>query len=122
MTWIALLVAGVAGGSLLLRRAIKIPVRTARELLDQGALLVDVRTEPEFERAHLPSAVNLPLTEIAIDLPKRIPDRNQPILLHCQVGMRSGIARKKLRALGYKKAFSIGGYERAARILATEKN
>ena len=107
---------------MLLRRAGKIRVKTARQLLNKGALLVDVRTEPEFARVHLPTAINFPLNEIAIDLPKHVPDRNQTILLHCQVGMRSGIARKKLRALGYTNAHSIGAYHRAERIVAADKN
>jgi phage shock protein E len=122
MNWVGLLIAGLlAGGALAMRKAGNISVREARELLGKGALVVDVRTEPEFARGHLPKAANIPLNEIDIVLPKKFPDRNRAVLLHCQVGLRSGIAKKKLRAIGYQNAFSLGGYERAAKIVNETK-
>jgi rhodanese-related sulfurtransferase len=39
------------------------------------------------------------------------------ILLHCQSGMRSGVAKKKLNALGYSNAYNLGSYGRAAEIV-----
>jgi rhodanese-related sulfurtransferase len=50
-------------------------------------------------------------------LPRRVRDKNQALLLHCQSGMRSGVAKKKLKALGYANAFNLGSYGRAAQIV-----
>jgi len=67
--------------------------------LKSGALLVDVRTASEFNSGHLPDAINFPLDEIEVKLPRRVKDKNQAVLLHCQSGMRSGVAMKQLKSL-----------------------
>ena len=57
------------------------------------------------------------LDDIEVSLPRRVRDKNQALLLHCQSGMRSGVAKKKLKALGYANAFNLGSYGRAAQIV-----
>lgn len=105
---------------LLLRRAELIGFKAAREYIEDGALLVDVRTPSEFESSHLHNAVNMPLSGIDMLLPARIHDRNRVLLLHCESGIRSGIARRKAIALGYSKAFNLGSYSRAEQILSAK--
>ena len=75
-----------------------------------------MRTAGEFGSGHLPNTINLPLDEIESSLPRRVKDKNQVILLHCQSGMRSGVAKKKLNGLGYANAFNLGSYGRAEQI------
>ena len=101
----------------LLKRRGQISVTDARAQLKAGALLVDVRTPAEFNSGHLPDAINLPLDQIETKLPQRQKDKNQAILLHCQSGMRSGMAMKKLKSAGYANVFNLGSYGRAARIV-----
>ncbi len=98
----------------LLKRAGRISLADAREHLSNGALLIDVRTAGEFVSGHLPRAINLPVNEIDAILPRRVPDKSQVLLLHCQSGMRSGIAKRKVKALGYANVFNLGSYARAA--------
>lgn len=98
------------------KRRGKISEKDARTHLNNGALLVDVRTPSEFNSGHLPDAINLPLDEIEEKLPRRLKDKNQPLLLHCQSGMRSGLAMNKLKSLGYANVFNLGSYGRAARM------
>jgi phage shock protein E len=98
------------------RRRGLIGARSAQELLKTGAMIIDVRTTAEFAAGHLSGALNLPLDRIESDLPRRIPDRGQALLLHCASGMRSSVAKSKLRALGYEKAFNLGSFQRASRI------
>jgi phage shock protein E len=88
--------------------------------LRNGALLIDVRTGAEFASGHLPDAINLPLDEIETELPRRVRDKSQVLLLHCQSGVRGGVAKKKLNALGYTNAFNLGSYGRAERILGAK--
>jgi phage shock protein E len=119
MNWVfALIFAAVVVASYIIKRADQISPKDALAHLRNGALVIDVRSPGEFNSAHLPNAINLPLGEIETALPRRIKDRNQVLLLHCQSGMRSGMAMKKLRILGYANAFNLGSYGRAKRILS----
>ncbi len=89
----------------------------ARQWLSQGAVVIDVRTESEFRQGHLARAVNIPLDRLRVDIGRHAPNHEQPLLLHCLSGTRSGIARGTLRRMGYSKVFNLGSYHRAARIL-----
>jgi phage shock protein E len=100
-----------------LRHRGQISAKDARAQLKDGALLVDVRTPAEFNSGHLPDAINFPLDEIEVKLPRRVKDKNQAMLLHCQSGMRSGMAMQKLKSLGYANVFNLGSYGRAARMV-----
>ena len=119
MNWWDILIAfGIVAAFLIYRRSGLISVTDARELLKKGALVIDVRTAGEFVAGHLPVAVNLPLSEIESNWNRRIKDKNQALLLHCQSGARSGAAKKKLVALGCPNTYNMGGYGRAARIVS----
>jgi rhodanese-related sulfurtransferase len=102
---------------LLLKRMGKISSRAAAAYLRGGALVMDVRSAGEFTARHLPKAVNLPLSEIDTAIGRRVKSKDQVVLLYCQSGVRSGEARRKLRAMGYEHAFNLGSYRRAERIL-----
>ncbi len=85
--------------------------------LQQGARVIDVRTPNEFARGHLPMAMNLPLDELADRLPREIPDRNTPLLLHCASGARSAAGKRVATDLGYRTVRNLGSYNRAATAL-----
>ena len=101
----------------LLQRSGQISPKKARTYLENGALVIDVRTAAEYNSGHLPNAIHLPVQEIEVALPRRVQDKNKPLLLYCQSGMRSGMAKKKLQGLGYVHAYNLGSYGRAARTL-----
>ncbi|MBW4026811.1 rhodanese-like domain-containing protein [Acidipila rosea] len=118
MNWtIAFILLAVVVAIYFLKRAGQISDKEALAHLNNGALVIDVRSPGEFSSGHLPAAINLPLNEIEASLPRRVKDKNQVLLLHCQSGMRSGVAEKKLKALGYTRTFNLGSYGRAARIV-----
>lgn len=118
MNWTTLIVfVIVAIAYIFLKRSGQISAKDALACLKSGALIVDVRTPAEFTSRHLPNALNFSVDQIETTLPRRIKDKNQPILLHCETGTRSGAAKRKLIAMGYTKAFNLGSYGRAARIL-----
>jgi len=100
-----------------LRRAGLISAHAAREHLKKGVLVIDVRTPGEYAAGHLPNAIHLPLGGIETSLPKLVPDKNAVLLLHCQSGARSGMAKRKLQAKGYAQAFNLGSLARAGRIV-----
>jgi phage shock protein E len=118
MNWTAVcIILAVFLAVFLLKRVSQISSKEALAHLKSGALLIDVRTPSEFSAGHLPSAINIPLDQIETALPRRVTDKSQVLLLHCQSGMRSGLANKKLKALGYSNAFNVGSYGRAAEIV-----
>lgn len=73
-------------------------------------LLVDVRTEGEYNAGHIPTAINVPYQVIGRRLPEAEGD---PILIvYCQSGRRSGIAFQTLRRAGYERIVDFGGIVR----------
>jgi phage shock protein E len=118
MNWKAVvIVAIIAAVFFFLKRAGQISANDAQEHLKDKAMVIDVRTAGEFSSGHLSTAINIPLDEIEVTLPKLEQDKNQVLLLHCQSGMRSGIAVKKLKALGYTNASNLGSLARAKEIV-----
>jgi phage shock protein E len=117
VTWIV--IAGAVVAFLLLKRLTLVTPATAREWLNKGALVVDVRSEGEFQQRHLPQAINIPLGSLGDEIARRAPDKQQAILLHCLSGTRSGMAKAKLKQMGYRNVFNLGSYGRAAGILGS---
>jgi rhodanese-related sulfurtransferase len=120
MSWtevaaIALIVALV----LVLKRIGRVSSRAAARFLRGGALVMDVRSAGEFTAGHLPRAVNLPLSEIESAISRKLKSKDEVVLLYCQSGARSNEARRKLRAMGYERAFNLGSYKRAQRIIGS---
>lgn len=61
------------------------------EYLQNGALIIDVRTPAEFNDGHADGSVNIPLSEVASQI-KKIKKYNKPIITCCRSGARSGTA------------------------------
>ena len=116
----AIIIVIVLAALILIRRAGQISTKEALAHLKNGALVIDVRTPSEYSSDHLPSALNIPLNQIETTLPCRVKDKSLVLLLHCQSGIRSGLAKRKLKALGYSNAFNLGSYDRAANIVGNE--
>ena len=74
-----------------------------------GYILLDVRTQAEFEQAHIPGAVCIPNETIGTDEIPALPDKNQLILVYCRSGNRSKQAAEKLAQLGYTNIVEFGG-------------
>ena len=80
----------------------------ARQLVERGAQLVDVRNPLEHQHGALPGSVNIPLPLIQQAL-KRL-DRQTPVLLYCNSGQRSGMAKQLLDACGFMVVHNLGSY------------
>ena len=116
VTW--LVIGGVVAAFLLLKRLTLVGPAAARDWLNKGALVIDVRSEGEFQERHLPGAINIPLGQLREEIARRAPDKEQPLLLHCLSGGRSGMGKSALKRLGYRNVFNLGSYGRAEKILA----
>lgn len=80
----------------------------ARCLVELGAQLVDVRNPHEYRRNAIPGSINIPLPVIQQAL-KRL-DRQSPVLLYCNSGQRSGMAKRLLEACGFPVVHNLGSY------------
>jgi rhodanese-related sulfurtransferase len=81
----------------------------ARALLKTGAQLVDVRNPHEYRKhGALPGSVNIPLPVIQQGM-KQL-DRKTPVLLYCNSGQRSGLAKRLLEACGFSIVHNLGSY------------
>jgi rhodanese-related sulfurtransferase len=71
----------------------------ARELLAQGAQLVDVRADHEWEAGRIEGAAHVPLAELAQRADEL--DRERPVVLYCRGGNRSSMAAEALAEAGF---------------------
>lgn len=84
----------------------------AKARLDENPalLLLDVRTQEEYDGGHIPGAVCLPNEEITADMPIAF-DKSAEILVYCRSGRRSAEAAEKLKKMGYTNVSDIGGLQ-----------
>lgn len=78
----------------------------ARELVSNGAQLVDVRTPGEFAGGAIPGAKNIPVDQLSGRLSEL--DRAKPVVLYCRSGGRSASAAGLLKASGFENVFDLG--------------
>ena len=83
----------------------------AKALMDSesGYIIIDARTQEEYDQGHIPGAILIPEYEIADRSEKELPDKEQLILVYCRSGRRSKIAAEKLVKLGYSNVKEFGG-------------
>jgi phage shock protein E len=87
---------------------------TAKKLIAEGAVVLDVRSPQEFSGEHLPTATNLPVAEV----PQRLAevekltggDKAKPVVVYCGAGGRAQKAKVELEAAGYTNVVNGGGY------------
>ena len=82
-------------------------VTKAWGMIHDKAMLIDVRTEREFVFGSLDTAVNIPLSNMLNMNLKHI-NFNKPIVVYCQSGARSGMARRVLLKRGFTNVHNGG--------------
>lgn len=89
----------------------KITAAEAKAMIDGGEELVvlDVRTQEEYNEGHIENAMLIPDTEISAKAPTVLADLDQTILVYCRTGRRSAEAAKKLVDIGYTNIYDFGG-------------
>jgi rhodanese-related sulfurtransferase len=78
----------------------------AKQIIDSGAQVIDVRTKVEYEAGHIPSSRHIPIADIQGE--SATLDREAPVILYCRSGNRSGPAAEAFAASGWD-AHSIDG-------------
>lgn len=89
----------------------KITPEQAKEMMDQNkeVIILDVRTEEEFNSGHIPGAILIPDTEIGSKAEELLTDKGATLLVYCRSGRRSALAAKALQELGYQYIYDFGG-------------
>ncbi len=80
-------------------------------------LVIDVRTEAEWNNGHLEGAVLIPYDVIGEKIGTVAKDKSKPIYVYCRTGSRSQIAKEALERLGYKNVKNLGSLEDAAKTM-----
>ena len=83
----------------------------AKALMDSESdyIIIDARTQEEYDEGHIPGAILIPEYEIAERAERELPDKKQLILVYCRSGRRSKIAAEELVKLGYTNVKEFGG-------------
>ena len=90
---------------------VNITAEEAKEIMDteDGYIILDVRTQEEYDQGHIPGAVLIPDTEIEAKAEEVLTDKKQLLLVYCRSGRRSKLAAEALVELGYTNIKEFGG-------------
>lgn len=86
------------------------------ELINNGAMIVDVRTKGEYAGGHVKGSVNIPLDQLRSNL-KKFKSKEQPIITCCASGMRSASAKGILKSAGYTNVHNGGSWSSVNRFV-----
>ena len=84
---------------------------TAKKLIKDGAVLIDVRSAEEFAKGHISDAKNIYYVEIDKAIASVVPNKSTPIVLYCSMAKRSTQALQRLLEMGYTKVYNLGSMD-----------
>ncbi len=89
----------------------QIGMQEAKDIMDseEGYIIMDARSQDEFDQGHIPGAIVLPHTEVREKAEELLPNKDQKILVYCRSGNRSKQASQVLVELGYTNVIEFGG-------------
>jgi phage shock protein E len=79
-------------------------------MIDNGALLVDVRSKEEFSEGHVDGAINIPWDQTDALLFAIGNDKQRQVVFYCRSGNRAGKARTEMESRGYTQIFNATGF------------
>ena len=90
---------------------VNITAEEAKQIMDseEGYIILDVRTQEEYNQGHIPGAIVISHEEIAEKAEDVLTDKDQLILVYCRSGRRSKLAAEALVELGYTNIKEFGG-------------
>ena len=89
-----------------MRNQNRITPEQARQLMQQRAVLWDVRTPAEYAAGHIPGARNVSLDRLEEQMPA-LPSNGRPVIVYCRSGRRSAMAAELLARAG-RQAYDLG--------------
>jgi rhodanese-related sulfurtransferase len=90
-------------------REVTVDETRARVAANEGARLIDVREDKEWEAGHARGAEHLGKGIIERDIEESVPDKRTELILYCGGGYRSALAADVLQQMGYTNVYSMAG-------------
>ena len=89
----------------------EVSLEGARQLIQEGATVLDVREPGEYSAGHVPGAMNIPrgLLEFKLASVPELNDPNRPILVYCKTSGRAALATAVMQVMGISSAVSLAG-------------
>jgi rhodanese-related sulfurtransferase len=81
--------------------------------MKEGATLIDVREDNEWQAGHIKNAIHLGRGIIERDIIQKFPDKDTELILYCGGGFRSALSALNLQKMGYSNVASMDGGWRA---------
>ena len=90
---------------------VNITAEEAKQIMDseEGYIILDVRTQEEYDQGHIPGAIVISHEKISEKAEEVLTDKDQLILVYCRSGRRSKLASEILVKLGYTNIKEFGG-------------
>ena len=90
---------------------VNITAEEAKQIMDseEGYIILDVRTQEEYDQGHIPGAIVISHEKISEKDEEVLTDKDQLILVYCRSGRRSKLAAEALVELGYTNIKEFGG-------------
>ncbi len=87
-------------------------IEAKEKIINNDAILLDVRTEEEYNENHIEGAVLLPVDNINEETAKSvIIEANKEVIVYCKSGIRSKQAKEKLNELGFNNVYDLGSID-----------
>lgn len=88
----------------------KVTPDVAKKMMEEGVVLIDVRSPEEYAEGHVKGAINVPCDQLKVgEKLKAVPNLNDKVLVQCRSGVRAEIASEILVKTGYKNVYNAYG-------------
>ena len=86
-----------------------VPEVNYADLIQKGAIVVDVRSKDEYSNGHVNGSINIPVGSLSNNL-AQLTDKSKTIITCCSSGVRSASAKNILKSNGYTSVYNGGGW------------
>jgi rhodanese-related sulfurtransferase len=86
-----------------------VTAKEAKQLIDAGAVVIDVREPDEFEAERIPQALHIPRGLLEFQIAAKVPKKDTRIIAYCLKGGRGALATQTLNVMGYSEAYNLSG-------------
>jgi|SRR6185503_2799044 rhodanese-related sulfurtransferase len=87
----------------------EVTVTEAQKRMNDGAKLIDVREDNEWDAAHAAGATHMGRGIIERDVVQTFPEKDTELILYCGGGFRSALSADMLQKMGYTNVYSMAG-------------
>ena len=85
------------------------PKQAAKIVGSSDAVIIDVRTQAEWDAGHIPGAIHIPVAQLNSRLAELEQYKDSPVIMQCRSGKRSAQGAVALNAAGFTKLYNMDG-------------